>query len=35
MEWAISPLGELFKYGFDSSGKEAYNATTLETNKQK
>ena len=25
---------ELCKYGFDSSGKEAYNTTTIETNKQ-
>ena len=30
----MSALGELCKYRFDLSGKEAYNATTLETNKQ-
>ena len=33
MEWAILTLGELCKYEFDSSGKEAYNAITLDTNK--
>ena len=29
----LGTLGELCKYGFDSSGKEAYNVTSLKTNK--